>query len=168
MSFPQPPVRLANKCLNNDPSQPGRTLRFGPFRLRTRSLQALLPQHSCSNPMARHAPTPHKFPGTIFPTIAQITSGLCSPELPSNVYDRSKPLGPALHLPAVICLGADNRNFPIPWPFRKHMLNGCHHVRPQRRVPRVMHLHQNCHTKSLRHWFRVYTHPVNSWKGETR
>ena len=55
-----------------------------------------------------------------------------------------------LHLPPVIRLGAHNRNLPISRTISKHMLNDCHNLRPQRRVSRVMHLHQNCHTKSLR------------------
>ena len=55
-----------------------------------------------------------------------------------------------LHLPAIICLGADNRNPSISRTVRKHMLNGRNHLRAQRRVPRVMHLHQNRHTPLIR------------------
>ena len=95
--------------------------------------------------------TPHTFAGTIFPKITRITSGRCSPELPSKRIRPLKTIGTGNpHLPPVIRLRPNNRNPPIPGPIGKHMLNRGQNTRPQLRVSRVMNLHRHCHTFLIR------------------
>ena len=65
------------------------------------------------------------------------------------------------HLPSVIRLRSDDRYPPIPRPIRQRVLNDGLNLRSHHRhAPRVMHLHRNRHTESLRHCLRIYTHRV--------
>jgi hypothetical protein len=117
---------------------------------------------------AAKTPTPHKFPGTIFPTITRITSGSCCPREPSNVYDRSKPFGPAIFI--------SHRSFawePIIETFQSPGRSA--YTCSMAATTSDRSTGSPCDAsppkppyQSLRHCLRVYTHRVNSWKGETR
>jgi hypothetical protein len=82
---------------------------------------------------------------TILPAITRMTSGRCSPEPPSSVYDRSNAFGPIIISQRSFARDPIIDHPPVSGAIGKHVLERRNDFAAHDGVAGVIHLHYHCH-----------------------